>query len=500
MKTKMRFLAIFLSMAFILSTGSVGFGYAKKAAEEPYTVKMAFMTFGTPPRDVQMVEDAINKVTLAKINEKVKLMPIGAGAFQQQLNLMLSGSEQLDLLSVFVTSFSQFVNRGQIIPLDKYLANEGKGIVSAVGKDNLAAGKVNGKIYAVTNLRDLAAGYGFAMRKDIADKYKINPKNIKSLSDLTKVFAVIKKNEPGMYPIVPSTVGSSILGPFGTGNDVTDQLTDGYGVLMLKDKSFKVTDWFESKEYADRVNLARSWNQAGYVLPDASTNQESQNALVKAGKGFGYITTTKPGIVSQESRNSGTDMEVADLGAVNASTSNVQIIQWGVAKNSKDPAKAVKMLNLFYTDSTVANLLAYGVEGKHYVKTSTSNVIDYPKGVDASSETYQIGVQWEFPNQFLTYVWKGDSPTIWKDMEVFNKTAIRSRAFGFSFASDSVKTEESSLANVTNQYRLALENGIVDPAKVLPEFISKLKSAGLSKVMAEKQKQLNTWFIANSKK
>jgi putative aldouronate transport system substrate-binding protein len=38
----------------------------------------------------------------------------------------------------------------------------------------------------------------------------------------------------------------------------------------------------------------------------------------------------------------------------------------------------------------------------------------------------------------------------------------------------------------------------VNPDKVLPEFISKLKAAGIDKVIAEKQRQLNLWAEENN--
>lgn len=501
MKRKRRVFAAFITMAFILSTMGVGFTFAKKAAaDEPSTVKMAFIIFGNAPKDIQVVEDAINKITVAKINAKVKLMPINISAYSQQMTLMLSGGEQLDLMALLSGDFAKFVNSGQLLPMDSYLKNEAKGIATTLGKDFLKSGIVNGKTYAVTNLRDLAQGYGFIMRKDIADKYKINPKQIKTLNDLTKVFATIKKNEPNMYPLIPASTNGSVLNIFGNGRDLVDPLTDGYGVLMLKDKGLKVIDWYETKEYKARLDLIRSWSQAGYILPDAATNQETQFALVKAGKGFGYLVPTKPGFIGQESRNAGVELAVADIAKPVSSTSNLQIIQWSLTRNSKNPSAAMKMLNLFYTDSQVANLIAYGVEGKHYVETSTKNVIDYPKGMDASSQPYQIGVQWEFPNQFITHIWKGDSPTLWSDMDKFNRTAQRSLAYGFTFNPTKVKTEEASLTNVTNQYVKSIESGAVDPNKILPEFISKLKAAGLNRVIAEKQKQLNAWVLANSKK
>jgi putative aldouronate transport system substrate-binding protein len=103
-------------------------------------------------------------------------------------------------------------------------------------------------------------------------------------------------------------------------------------------------------------------------------------------------------------------------------------------------------------------------------------------------------------NQFLTYTWKGDSKNLWNDMDGFNKSAVKSKALGFTFDSTSVKTEVAAVTNVTNQYALGLETGTLDPEKVLPQFISKLKGAGIDKIVAEKQKQLDTWAQANNVK
>ena len=46
-------------------------------------------------------------------------------------------------------------------------------------------------------------------------------------------------------------------------------------------------------------------------------------------------------------------------------------------------------------------------------------------------------------------------------------------------------------------YKLALENGVVDINTVYPQFIKKLKAAGIDKIVAVKQRQLNAWATAN---
>ncbi|MOA60671.1 hypothetical protein D3C78_1856060 [compost metagenome] len=67
---------------------------------------------------------------------------------------------------------------------------------------------------------------------------------------------------------------------------------------------------------------------------------------------------------------------------------------------------------------------------------------------------------------------------------------------GFTMNPESVKTEIAAISNVIAQYYLVLETGSVDPDKVLPQFIEKLKDAGIDKVIADKQRQLDEWAKA----
>jgi putative aldouronate transport system substrate-binding protein len=57
---------------------------------------------------------------------------------------------------------------------------------------------------------------------------------------------------------------------------------------------------------------------------------------------------------------------------------------------------------------------------------------------------------------------------------------------------DPVKTELAAATNVINQYKVGLESGTLDPA-LTAEFNAKLKTAGLDKIIAEKQKQIDAW-------
>ena len=54
--------------------------------------------------------------------------------------------------------------------------------------------------------------------------------------------------------------------------------------------------------------------------------------------------------------------------------------------------------------------------------------------------------------------------------------------------------EITQLDNVCSKYQAGLETGTLDPEQYLPEFVSALKDAGLDKVIAEKQAQLDAFL------
>ncbi|WP_337102150.1 ABC transporter substrate-binding protein [Paenibacillus sp. YIM B09110] len=466
-------------------------GATDSATKEPAELTLAFPIFGAMPKDMNLIQEEVNKITKAKINATVKLMPISFGNWNQQTNLMMSSNEKLDLMLVLGTYNTQ-VAKGQLLPIDDLIEKYGAGIKSAVGEDYLKVPKVEGKTYGVPTVREFARNFGFTMRKDIAEKHNIDVSAIKTLDDVEAVLKVIKEKEPNMTPIAPGGANSTFMQTYAP----YDGLGDAYGVLPNYDNDLKIVNNIETPEYAAFMKKFRSWYTSGYVLKDAATNQTSSVDLVKAGKLFGYLTPMKPGFEGQESRAAGHEMVSAELIEPVATTFTITGIMWGVPHHATNPDRSMMLLDLLYTDKDLVNLLIWGIEGKHYVKVA-DNVIDFPEGVDGSTSGYYMGLGWMWGNQFLSYVFNGDDPEIWTKMAEFNKNAKKSKALGFSFNADPVKTEITAVANVVNQYQKGIETGTLDPDKALPDYISKMKSAGVDKIIAEKQKQLDAWAQAN---
>ncbi|HAA25383.1 MAG TPA: ABC transporter substrate-binding protein, partial [Ruminiclostridium sp.] len=98
-------------------------------------------------------------------------------------------------------------------------------------------------------------------------------------------------------------------------------------------------------------------------------------------------------------------------------------------------------------------------------------------------------------NQFLSPLWRGEQPDLWEQMKKDNDTALRSKALGFTFNSENVKTELAAVNSVRSQYRMLIECGLADPdSGIIEEYVAKMKEAGVDKIIAEKQAQLDAWL------
>ena len=441
-------------------------------------------------KDKDLVEAKMSDLVKSKINATVKFIFINSANWLQQTNLMSAGNEKMDVM--WTSSFygySSVVSKGQVLPLDELIGNYGKDISSVLGEKTLNACKIDNKLYAVPSTRDMAADFGVIVRKDIAAKYNIDLTKIKTMDDLTPVFKTVKENEESLTPTAGFTSGNTAVGYILRG--FFDPLDDRFGVLRLKDNNLKVINLYDTPEYSEFVNIMRKWYLAGYNSKDAATTTEDPKNLMRVDKLFSYFHSFKPGIENQESMLAGKDLAAVRLTDAVANTSTITVMMAAIPKSSQNPERAMMLLNLWYSDKDLVNLFDNGIEGTHYVKDA-DGFISYPSNVDSKS-TGWLSNNYLIGNNYLSLLWKGYEADVWKKTEEFNNSAKMSNAMGFSFNAEPVKTELAAVSSVVDEYRMGLETGTLDPAVKLQEFNTKLKAAGIEKVIAEKQSQLDKW-------
>jgi putative aldouronate transport system substrate-binding protein len=490
----MRAATALLAGALLLGSCSQSSGTSGSGAAAPYKVTMAIMITGALP-DISLIQAAIND----RIRDKgleLEILPLSYSALTDQVNLMIAGGEKLDLIPRFSNQLITDVTQGKLLPITQYLKTTGTDIARVVGADYLKAGTIGGEIYGIPSIRDMAASYGMCFRKDLLDKYGFKVEDIKTTADVSRVYETVSKGEPGMYMTYSQGNFAGIVSQLLV---EWDSLGDSYGVLMNhgQDAQLKVVNLYETPEYAQKLRIVRDWYQKGYVIPDAATNSQAGTVLVGAGQLFSFAANLKPGFDKQSTLGAGgVEMVTATISPALSTTGQVAILSWSIPITSKNPEKTVEFLSLMYTDPVIVNLLDWGIEGKHYAKLN-GNVITYPAGVDASNTGYNFNLAWTIGNSLLAYAWEGNDLDINDQMQAFNRSAIISKALGFQFDATPVRNAVTAVANVTAEYTLSLEFGMVDVDSTLPRFQRALKDAGIDEIVAEKQRQLDAWLAGN---
>jgi len=453
---------------------------------------MRYVYPGGIPKDLTVVQDAMNTILKAKINATIKLEVLDWGSYTDKVNLMVSSGEVFDLLYVapwLSPSYIQLISNGGLAPLDELVSKNAPELLAAVPTAAWGATKVNGKMYGVPNQQIWVKPFGPTIRKDLIEKYKLDYATVTKLEDLETFFAAVKAGEPDIFPCS----GGSYIGEYYGWDPIVTQSSQVS--VAYNDKELKVFNAYDTPQYKAQVELMRKWYQAGYFPKDVIPQADLNNTW-KAGKiGSGLLGVVKPGGDMESKLNLGWDVVSKNLSPIFMTTASVTATMTAVGATSKDPARAMMFLNLINTDKELYNLLCKGVEGKHWVWVDKANNIIGPGPNQAD---YTPGTDWMFGSVFNAYYNdKGYADIKFNEATAaLNAGAAASVALGFAFNPDPVKTELAQVDAKVTELGTPLIGGMVDPAdptKGYDAFLKGLKDAGMDALLAEAQKQLNAW-------
>lgn len=458
-------------------------------ALEPVT--LSFFVPGVPQKDQQLVNDEISKYLKDKINVKLELEVIDWGSWQDKMQLKFASNEQFDMfLAMSWDNFLQKVTNNFIIPLDDLMAQYAQEAVDQLDPKVLKGVKVDGKTYGFPTNKEFAGSKGVLLRKDMVDKYQFDIGAVKEAKDLEPFFQVIKEKEPGMIPFLSGKdVGLNIavqekyFSSAGGGKNL--------GTLDRATPGLKLIDIHVDPRYMDMLKLSHEWYQKGYINQDAPTLSDFAGTY-RSGKVFAFSDSLKPGKDAEVSAASGYEWVQIELTKPIITTDSTRGNMISISRTSKNPERAMMFINLLHTDKTLVNMIAFGLEGKHYVKVG-ENTIDYPDGVTAQNSGYALGAPYMFGNQFNDYLWANEDPQKWEKFADFNASADESKTLGFVFDNENVKNELAAYNNKIKELLPGLITGAVDPEVYLPKMVEELKAAGMDKINDEIQKQLDAW-------
>lgn len=470
---------------------------------------------GVIPPDLELVQAAINEISLAKANVTVKMNTIANANYAQQINLMITGKEDLDAFLTMPggpTHIATMVANGQVTDISELapeFAQNALDTIDAINPEYIKGTMINGKLWSLPCMFDKVSNYSLMIRKDVLEKNNLDLSKVKNAADVEAIVKVLSETED--IPVLCATgVEGYVLQAGGPAtinwdNFATPIFTEGFGSstylygVILGEGNTKVDNYYATDYYKKTIEMTRDWYKKGYIFKDAATQTEQSTVIIQNNGALGSLTAGEFDIQASVNQRIGKEMNLVQLTKGIVSTGMIQKFTWAVAVTSEKPEAALKFLDLTFTDADVLNLINYGIKDKHYLVEADGR-IKLPDGVTTQNNPYNPGGNFLFGNAFLAKVWA--TPTNPADMRAqilaINKVATASPYMGFSVTNSSFTNEMTAVANVITQYGPGLNAGSSEPATELPKFLAALESAGMSKIIAEVQKQTDA-FLASKK-
>lgn len=495
-----------LALAMLLSLAACGSsGTETKATEAPaaasgettttvagdYPTIKVMMSCLTVPKDVAMVEEAVSAITREKIGANVEFIMMEYANQTQQLNLLLSGGD--DSIDVFyVKDLATTIANGQAMDITDLIAPYTEEINKAIGESVFECAYLNGVCYGIPRLLDMASTAMYSMRADIAAEFGYKNGDSITLDELDELFAKVREK----YPDVP------LIGPNNGTGVFTDTRVDqmgnnpyNLGVLTDYGQTTTVSNYYESDEFLEIVKHLETWNKNGYYMTDMMNVTESQIDYIPTGRCFGAFSSHFSAEMNGIWQSDNFGVEMCCMSIFPNAYCKTPTTVFCVNPATKNADKAVAMLSLMATDPEIVNLMVNGIEGVHYVVKEDGSAT-YPEGVDSSNVGWCIGYSWANLNSTLSIPF--NYPANYFDLMLqSNEDALKSNAFGFKLDSTNIADEIAACTNVYNQYYKALFSDAVDDYDAMVKTLQdEMRAAGIEKIVAEKQAQLDAFLAA----
>ena len=192
----------------------------KAAAEESgeyQKVIFSFFNWTGRPAGTDRIQEKICERTRETLGLDVELLILDSASYAQNVRLMLSSGEQLDIFNSNPLGYTAVVNDGYCYNLeeDNLLQEYGAGILETVNEDYIKACRINGSIYGLPQMRDMALAAGTivigqeyldGIGYDYTSQYE-DPENqdviYTDYEEIEKIFAQLHEEYPDKYVFAP---------------------------------------------------------------------------------------------------------------------------------------------------------------------------------------------------------------------------------------------------------------------------------------------------------
>ncbi len=482
-----KLVSLVLALCMLLSVVAVA------SAEEKVVINVWRKTFNLaqPDQDqVQKVEDAINAYIADKINVQINLTDM-AGEYEDQAKLAMANNE-IDLL--WTASWEATIGTNDLVPanavtdITDYLA--GTPLYASMAEGQWEATKYNGRNYFIPVYKDNVEGYNFMFRKALVDQFQWDVESVKTLADVEPML-IQAKDEAGIkYPYLTQKTALFYRWNIDAFDFFTaDASTNFFGVDR---DTNEVVNVLASEEYVNFCKLMGRWGELGLLHEDDLTKVTTDTTTQTQDWAMSYWTD----LPDNAEANSRYGQEVVMVPATNNYAHSTSALGSCYAVTTTDEAKikaAIDFMGLLYTDSKLADMYTFGIEGEDFTYTQEEG--QTIQHVTQTSEKYNHSM-WESASATVVTPLAVE-PDNKADLYVdFNGGALTSCAAGFRFDKTPVEAQYSACQALFDQYGFVLENGGVPEADVeayIAQYQADLDAAGFQECLVEFQNQYNAW-------
>ncbi len=503
--------------------------------EDREFVELSFYISNSPTNEQERVMEKANAIIKDAINAKLNLVSIDPGTYAEKINLMIGAGEEFDLCFMANwgdMNFFENAAKGAFVDMTGLLAQYAPQTYSRIPEALWDGVKVGGKIYGSVNYQQwgVATRKGYQIRMDIAEEVGFDWKELKDASALDAMALLTPYLESAVaaHPEMigwetTSTYSFFLNDPLYWDMEPVGDMTQPGWIRYTEPDT--VINQFATPEFAAYCDIMRDWYQKGLVrkdgatLQDASPDRQANRILAQWNYSWPDIIDFPPTGVAELTVKGYADAGYTpekmsmtlpgDAPAANISSTRTVIPAAAaptacvaISSTSKNPERAMELIELLNTNDELFNLISYGEEGIDYEYNENGDWTLIDGMYNFNYNEWQIGQS--YSPDFSRSITFGRNQA-GEDQK--NKLALVFQAdleadpspiTGFTFDSTPVKTELANCSAVISEMMPVLSNGAADPAELLPQFLSRLENAGIGTIIAEKQAQLDGWKAANN--
>ena len=446
----------------------------------------------------QRIVDAINEITVREINTKINIEVIPLGEYTEKMSLKYNANERWDVCfsGTQWNSYTNSVSQGVFAELeDDYMKTYMPNTMKEIDSKYFEALTINGKLYGVPLQQIYVRQNGIKFEADWADEIGFDYNSVKDYEDLEPYFEMLKNNDPaydecffgageGLMENVVSYMGFDFL--------ITSLLP---GVIRVDDETCTVINQYETEEFKYIASLMEKWYKAGYFTDAAYAGGQENWNFDEDRSPVGLEPVVKPGgdaisTMKMANINGATIKTVAVGDPAVLTTSSIMQTTMAVSANCPYPGRALAFIDLLQTNEELLNLICYGQEGIDWDWVDKDQkLIEIAFGAYPGNEPFFVG------NTFLSYYVHDSQLGCWEETKQINANAKASPLLGFTFDTDPVSNEISTIEGSINQYMDLILCGMGEGGHeaAIAELNRFLYDAGLQNILDEMQRQVNEW-------